>query len=123
MVMAPIDTIRSYDDWVDDYGFDLWGEWGEDHEIYFNDPRLTQALEQGRIVTLVYYEADCSDSCSEDGHARDCEYVYGDNDFVMEGWARVDVMRHVLLPEDWRDARLCQCDPTTEPHERHAWRV
>jgi len=121
--MKVAETAMQYDEWHDLYGFDLWGEFGEDNEIQHDDPRLPALIEAGRIVSLADYEGECSEDCTEYGHSMDCQYVYGDNDFVMRGWAMVDVVRRVVLPEGWEDARLCTCDPTTEPHERHAWRV
>jgi hypothetical protein len=108
--MKLVDTAMRYNVWHDRYGFDLWGEFGEDNEIYPNGwmaagpvavEVIGNLLEQGRIVSLVDYEGDCSESCTEDGHAEDCQYVYGDNDFVMQGWALVDVVRRVVLPEGW----------------------
>ena len=48
-------------------------------------------------------EADCADDCTEDEHSDTCPYIYEDNDFVMRGWAMVDVIRRVLLPLGWRE--------------------
>lgn len=101
--MKVADTIEKYDDWKAAYGFDLWGEWGEDHEVYSRDKNLASLLEAGRIVSLVNYDADCDDACNDDGHTGTCPYVYGDNDFVMRGWAMVDVIRRVVLPIGWRN--------------------
>jgi hypothetical protein len=99
--MKVADTIESYSAWFKEYGFDLWGEFGEANEIQYDDPWLEGYIQAGRVVSLVDYEADCSENCTDAGHAEDCDYVYGNNDFVMRGWAMVDVVRRVVLPKGW----------------------
>lgn len=84
-----LDAIVSYDEWRDEYGFDLWGRFGEQHEVFFDDPHLAEYLAAGRVVSLVDYDCDCDDEC------------WCDTDYVIEGWARVDVIRRVVLPEGW----------------------
>ena len=79
--------ITPYDEWSDQYGFDLWGEYGEEHEADLDLGRY-----RDRIVSLVYYGDECDDE-------ENCPETH---DFVIEGWARVDVIRRVLLPKDWR---------------------
>jgi hypothetical protein len=101
--MKVAETIVSYDAWRDMFGFDLWGEFGEDNEVYHDDPKLEEYINHGRVVSLVQYEADCNDACTEDDHSDTCPYVYEDNDFVMRGWAMVDVIRRVVLPLGWRE--------------------
>ena len=82
------ETARQYDDWYDEFGFDLWGEFGEANEVDVTDESLdvSQLLAEGRIVSLVDY-----------GSTED-----SDEDFVMEGWALVDVIRRVVLPAGWK---------------------
>lgn len=96
-------TEWHYNDFRDTYGFDLWGEWGERNEVYYDDPDLVRYLEEDRIVSLVDYGCSCE---FEDGLGQhdepNCEMLNDQSDFVFAYWARVDVIRRVLLPENWR---------------------
>ena len=93
------ETIRQYDAWHAEYGFDLWGGWGEENEVHYDDPDLDQLLADGRIVSLVDYGCECD---IEYDHDDECIWLAGESDWVMEGWARVDVIRRVTLPKGWK---------------------
>ena len=90
------ETIMQYNEWHDRYGFGLWGEYGEANAIQYDDPRLDDLLAAGRIVSLVDYGCEC-----EADHLDDCAMMNDESDWVMEGWASVDVERRVVLPEGW----------------------
>lgn len=98
--MKVADTIERYLEWNAMFGFDLWGEFGEDNEIHHDDPRLAELLEHGRVVSLVDYGCDC-----EDIGLQEAEHIKheDDMDWVMRGWAMVDVVRRVVLPLGWRE--------------------